>query len=903
MADWMAQRCEQERRRQLEAQQELHAEEQGAELDYDEDEDEGDTPPPEFYNLVSQMLSSASRSTAMRAWDRTKAMGRLTGAFSPENMRVQAALDLVFELHPPTPPHKAPSPPPAQLHQPIAGPPPAEFLGAPPPELGAAAQIEAQAFPGGPHHFVAPNFPPIVPPLLVRNATPIFAAPPPFLQFGDLAIQNHAFEPVVPPNLPASPPRPAEAFLATGIEREKGKGKAREVIEIDSDSDDDVIAVPGPGPRAQAKAGARGGVNFLNLSSDDEVIQVNRKKYEDEDGDVQILDSKGKAKENGKLEMDERDLTPMEIDLGPAQLQAQEALVTQSAFDLALLSVITILPDVLPSYALSLLQKQEAAGVSLTNGAVEAVLEALFLEDGYPKVEVAVSKKRERSVDLFEDDETGRNFLQVEGRMKLGVVYESAALASLFETFELVPKNIVRKVFQEKGSFFAPAYIALQGAVEEQDVKKRGFTLNKVARSLPKGKGKEVPCPDFERENGWILKYIRKEDEKKNEAGRLQKAAEEEVARGEFFECGCCFGETGFSLVVCCLEGHYFCRECVEQQVNTQIGQSRYTLPCMNTDGCTSSFPETQIAYLPAKTLELLEKLKTQRSVEMAEIDGLAKCPFCPYAYIIENKEEKLFNCQKEDCLKVSCLQCKRESHLPKSCAEVDADNKIDIIHRIEEAMSEALIRKCPKCSEPYVKEDGCNKITCPKCGTLSCYICRDIIRGYEHFVNAGPNAKYTEKGATCLLWDDSKKRNADDVEAARKEHAAAVAQENPALNAEDLAGANLVAPAPPPAPPNVAPLPHAQPPGRLVARQYNDPRAQQQMAALREEAMERARVRVVQMQAQVARERDVRQRLLAEQMRRAREETERQRESMRRQRAQEEDAKAARRDRLKKKK
>lgn len=62
--------------------------------------------------------------------------------------------------------------------------------------------------------------------------------------------------------------------------------------------------------------------------------------------------------------------------------------------------------------------------------------------------------------------------------------------------------------------------------------------------------------------------------------------------------------------------------------------------------------------------------------------------------------------------------------------------------------MTEALIRKCPKCSEPYVKDDGefalvslvlqtsltislagCNKISCPSCRTISCYICMKIVR------------------------------------------------------------------------------------------------------------------------------------------------------------------------------
>ena len=27
-----------------------------------------------------------------------------------------------------------------------------------------------------------------------------------------------------------------------------------------------------------------------------------------------------------------------------------------------------------------------------------------------------------------------------------------------------------------------------------------------------------------------------------------------------------------------------------------------------------------------------------------------------------------------------------------------------------------------------------CNKMVCPYCNTLSCYVCREIVTGYEHF-------------------------------------------------------------------------------------------------------------------------------------------------------------------------
>jgi len=47
-----------------------------------------------------------------------------------------------------------------------------------------------------------------------------------------------------------------------------------------------------------------------------------------------------------------------------------------------------------------------------------------------------------------------------------------------------------------------------------------------------------------------------------------------------------------------------------------------------------------------------------------------------------------------------------------------------------ENQMSEAVIRKCPKCSMAFVKQDGCNKMTC-RCRTTQCYLCRATNIGY----------------------------------------------------------------------------------------------------------------------------------------------------------------------------
>lgn len=45
--------------------------------------------------------------------------------------------------------------------------------------------------------------------------------------------------------------------------------------------------------------------------------------------------------------------------------------------------------------------------------------------------------------------------------------------------------------------------------------------------------------------------------------------------------------------------------------------------------------------------------------------------------------------------------------------------------------------------------------MACPNCRTLSCYLCRQIITGYEHF-NQNPHnpASSSKASSKCVLWD-----------------------------------------------------------------------------------------------------------------------------------------------------
>jgi hypothetical protein len=59
--------------------------------------------------------------------------------------------------------------------------------------------------------------------------------------------------------------------------------------------------------------------------------------------------------------------------------------------------------------------------------------------------------------------------------------------------------------------------------------------------------------------------------------------------------------------------------------------------------------------------------------------------------------------------------------------------------------------------------DSQCNKMTCPNCQTLSCYVCRQIITGYEHFGQPPPYTNLADPNK-CQLWDSVEKRHHEEV-------------------------------------------------------------------------------------------------------------------------------------------
>ncbi|CAM1511324.1 Fc.00g088370.m01.CDS01 [Cosmosporella sp. VM-42] len=113
------------------------------------------------------------------------------------------------------------------------------------------------------------------------------------------------------------------------------------------------------------------------------------------------------------------------------------------------------------------------------------------------------------------------------------------------------------------------------------------------------------------------------------------------------------------------------------------------------------------------------------------------------------------FACQNPECGRVSCLSCSKSWHDIHVCNE---SSLVALRTQVEQAMSMAIKRVCPRCNTSFVKNAGCNKLTCP-CGYKMCYVCRADLsdEGYRHFCDHfRPDGDPTpcKECDRCNLWE-----------------------------------------------------------------------------------------------------------------------------------------------------
>ena len=372
----------------------------------------------------------------------------------------------------------------------------------------------------------------------------------------------------------------------------------------------------------------------------------------------------------------------------------------------------------------------------------------------------------------------------------------------LQEEFPNIPRRYIDQKFKETNQYFA-TYQALElASLASEDSTNPPFEKLKRLRSLTLPQSEDFSWMDDLSSGGYGIQALKREImaarklRKKEEANQKTKkevsaaaaAKEKEYRdRGEIMDCGtCCDDYPTYKFIHC--DGdcpHFLCFGCLQRYADTEIGNQRYKLNCLDDSGCTAEYSrkERQRA-LNAKSFDTLERLQQQAELKLANMAGLENCPFCDFAAICPPvKVDKEFRCRNPECEKTSCRLCRKDSHIPMSCKEYKESFGVDERHAVEEAMTKALLKACPKCGKQILKQDGCNKIIC-FCGGMLCDYCgKDITKeGYQHFDGAS-----LSRSKKCPTHDNFHERRKAEVTKAEAEAIKKAREENPNLTEEQL--------------------------------------------------------------------------------------------------------------------
>ncbi|MCJ1397728.1 hypothetical protein MMC11_000924 [Xylographa trunciseda] len=582
---------------------------------------------------------------------------------------------------------------------------------------------------------------------------------------------------------------------------------SREVIEIDSDTNSN------PGNEANPFA------QFFDLETIDQAFPdiPDYHGYESSDAEPVALPHR----------------TAIEAAYKPVVITDPEVL-----YQLFLDKVLELFPDVCRDHLRTLYDTYAVAfpgeRSQLVNEELSQVVIVQILDaEKYPTERDKKKKLKRKRTEGSDDEEEEMNYTRPSRPKITAAEIQDARLLLLWE-FASVPLTFIDLQLKMCGNLY-PAYLAIELAERTYD--QTPLPLYRKLQKSRKIKSTEKDFISSTEPPGSGMEPLRKElqaakRKRKKEAGQLrsatvsppiillislehnatcsvestdcladklkmeQLAADADAAlekecmeKGEMVECQCCFSDVPIPKSTHCNVLHFFCLDCAQRNAESQIELSRYEINCIDGSGCKAEFTlEEKHRFLDTKLLEVLDRLQQQSELRTAGLENLASCPFCDYAAIYPPVEEdKEFRCRMPECERVSCRLCKADSHLPLTCAEHKKEQGVSERHILEEAMTNAIIRTCPKCGVPIFKDGGCNKMICSRCRTYVCDYCgKDISKeSYGHFDNgAGANPSTKRK---CPTQDNTVARNAGRIAEAEKEAMAKVRADNPDLSEEDL--------------------------------------------------------------------------------------------------------------------
>lgn len=283
-------------------------------------------------------------------------------------------------------------------------------------------------------------------------------------------------------------------------------------------------------------------------------------------------------------------------------------------------------------------------------------------------------------------------------------------------------------------------------------LKSKKLYLKRLPKNKEPKKIIEIQDPLVSVQLDAIFKEFEKDRIKKEGENEKRKQIRQAQKNGSLIECECCICEYPIDWMIQCPEGHLMCKFCIQKQIETTIAEGKSNIKCLKFGGeCEMEISMNELQRLiPEKTIKRLIQTETLNAITAAKIENTVKCHSCGFIVIVDEKEGPM-NCPQ--CKAQTCIKCGSEWHKNMTCEQF---SKFDKERLLEEKMNEAVVRICPQCKTQFIKEEGCNKMECPRCGTWICYWCRKIIPkniGYSHFWQSFGICPPDR----CPLWVDNK--------------------------------------------------------------------------------------------------------------------------------------------------
>ncbi|KAJ6263814.1 E3 ubiquitin-protein ligase [Drechslerella dactyloides] len=498
------------------------------------------------------------------------------------------------------------------------------------------------------------------------------------------------------------------------------------------------------------------------------------------------------------------DMEPIVLD-GPAEVQAPNLALPEPllpememldveplqpripSLDECLAALLVLFPDIDPNYVRGLHEEHVwNEHASLMDILVDIVLET---NGNYPKIQRddrSTKRKRERSPSDMTAGELDIKYGSLQ-RKNPGPGYVNLSRKHLRNAFPFIPATAIDAEFAKSRNFIFPAYRSLAQAEADYEkagvkpYKKLGRTRKAVSEDILAHEGERLGMDEytsFTDELGAARRIFEHLTSKlTNELSYYEHNLTESLVKGRINAGG------------------------LENIESIEGSPDGAVFEC---SGCQKEFPIHEVKrFCDAKMLEALERLEQRDVLRRAEIDDLSECPFCDFAAILPPVEDdREFRCQNPDCMKISCRLCDKETHIPLTCEEKAKEESSSLRRNVEEAMTEALLRKCGKCGLPYVKESGCNKIVCSRCSAINWYVpiynlitidllltaitsylCSKVIKDYKHFNDPNRGGKV----GNCLLFDNTDERHHNEVQAAEQAAINKIRAENPDISEEEM--------------------------------------------------------------------------------------------------------------------